>query len=274
MDDDAYVNPETIIRTHALLSYLDMEYEDRSISGRMFLNETPWIQHTAAEIGNGGNIKHIGGNTDMTRREELCDINNSNGSQYGGFWFSCVPYSFAKENDPLPLFLHCDDVEYGLRQGTEPIILNGIQVWHESPKRRGTHIAAYYDIRNSMIVNSLGFDDLPVEKVARRLFKDWRGRIKAYRANNDCDSENMALLAMRHFLKGPDEIYNADSGRLHEKLLKIKPVETIGKRPIRITVKVPYGKVNEIRSAGVEREAVKRMAYAVSKYRDYKFITK
>ena len=34
-------------------------------------------------------------------------------ADYGGWWFCCFPYVFVQENDVLPFFIHCDDVEYG-----------------------------------------------------------------------------------------------------------------------------------------------------------------
>ena len=262
IDDDAFVNTEAIKRTHALLSFLKPEYADRSLAGRMFLTEEPWVQHTAVEIWNGGDIRHIEGSWDMRRRENLPEINDADGGEYGGFW-----YSFAKDNDPLPLFLHCDDVEYGLRQGKEPIILNGIQVWHESPLRRGTHIAAYYDIRNSMIVNSLGYDGKSVEKASAFIFKEWRKKLDLYRENHDIDSENMALLAMEDFLKGPGWVYKADGGKLHEELLNKRSVEAIGKRVLRLAVKLPYGKINEMKRARTENTAVKELKKTVNEYR-------
>lgn len=270
MDDDAYVNPESLLRTQALLSFLKPEFAARSIAGRMFLLEEPWIQHTAVEIWNGGDIKHISGGRDMTRREELPEINDAEGGQYGGFWFSCVPYSFAKCNDPLPLFLHCDDVEYGLRQRKEPIILNGIQVWHESPLKRGNRIAAYYDMRNSMIVNSLGYDKKNIGEAAKDILRKWRDRVDLYRENHDIDSENMALLAMEHFLKGPEWVYGTNSGELHQKLMNTGSVEAIDKRALRLAVKLPLGKLNEFKGAGVARSAQERLQAAVRKYREYK----
>ncbi len=267
LDDDACVNAETVKRTHALLSFLKPEYRDRNIAGRMFLLEEPWVQHTAAEVWNGGDIRHVGGSMDMRRRENLPEINDAQGGEYGGFWFSCVPYAFAKVNDPLPLFLHCDDVEYGLRQGKEPVILNGIQVWHESPLRRGTSTAAYYDIRNSMIVNSLGYDGEKTVRAASDILKKWRKKLDLYRDNHDIDSENMALLAMEHFLKGPGWVYNADGGRLHRELLDKRSVEAINKRVLRLAVKLPYGKINEFKRARTESTAIKELKKAVKEYR-------
>ena len=267
MDDDAYVNAETIKRTLSFLSYVKPEYADSPLAGRMFLSEKPCVQHTAAEIWNGGDIRHVGGNEDMTRREILPDINNDGDGEYGGFWYLCVPFRFAKDNNPLPLFLHCDDVEYGLRMGKAPFILNGIQAWHESPLNRGTHVAAYYDIRNSMIVNSLGYDKKSINEASNGILKRWRNSLKLYKNNHDCDSEIMALLAMEDFLKGPEWVYTTDGDRLHQKLLNVRSAEAIGKRPLRIAYKLPCEKVNELKRISVEKKVKEGLREAVEKYR-------
>ena len=267
MDDDAYVNPEAIKRTIALLSYMKDDNTDRSVAGRMFLLEEPWVQYTASEIWNLGDIEHVQSGYDMTRREILPEINKGKGGQYSGFWFSCVPYSFAKDNNPLQLFLHCDDVEYGLRMNREPVILNGIQVWHESPLRRGNRIAAYYDIRNSMIVNSLGYDDRSVKEAAGNVLRAWRKRLKIYQDNHDCDSEGMALLAMEHFLEGPEWVYKTDGEKLHQRLNNIRSAESIVKRPLRIAYKLPCGKINELKRFSIEKKIKDKLLETVSEYR-------
>ena len=65
-------------------------------------------------------------------------------ADYGGWWFCCFPYVFVQENDVLPFFIHCDDVEYGLRCGKKPIIIEGVQVWHETYDKRMTPLMQYY----------------------------------------------------------------------------------------------------------------------------------
>ena len=80
-------------------------------------------------------------------------MNENEGAEYGGWWFACYPMDFVEKNRPMPFFLHCDDVEYGLRHGGTPIILNGIQVWHETCEYRQSPVVAYYDTRNTLFVN-------------------------------------------------------------------------------------------------------------------------
>ena len=264
-DDDAEFEIEALYRTYEVLTHLKDEYRDSVIAGRMYDARRRDIQYTACEIWNRGELQHVEFNVpDADIRAD--EISAAEG-EYTGWWYAVYPWSFVKDNDPLPFFLHCDDVEYGLRQGKEPVILNGIQVWHESPLRRGTSTAAYYDIRNSMIVNSLGYDGEKTVRAASDILKKWRKKLDLYRDNHDIDSENMALLAMEHFLKGPGWVYNADGGRLHRELLDKRSVEAINKRVLRLAVKLPYGKINEFKRARTESTAIKELKKAVKEYR-------
>lgn len=72
-----------------------------------------------------------------------------------GWWFCCFPIEFVLHNDVLPFFIHCDDVEYGLRCGRKPIIIEGVQVWHETYDKRMTPLMQYYDTRNPLFVNQI-----------------------------------------------------------------------------------------------------------------------
>lgn len=216
MDDDVEFLAETLYRLYALLSYSKKEYEEEAVAGRMFRMDKRNIQYTAAEIWNKGYIEHIGWNNDMTRSESLRNVNLNSGAEYGGWWFSCYPVKYVVENIPFPFFLHCDDVEYGLRHGGTPIIMNGIQVWHETYEYRKSAVILYYDIRNSMIVNAI--HRLEVKKSA--YINRWKNIIGEFHAAGDYESEYMGILAMKDFLRGPKWLMKTDSCVLHNKLRK------------------------------------------------------
>ena len=165
MDDDVKLRTESLHRLYALLSHIRPEYAQEPVTGRMFRLDRREIQYTAAEIWNGGGLRHIGWNQDMTRKGNLPSMNENEGAEYGGWWFACYPMEFVEKNRPLPFFLHCDDVEYGLRHGGTPIILNGIQVWHETYEYRQSPVMAYYDTRNALIVNAIYQQDLEKERI-------------------------------------------------------------------------------------------------------------
>ena len=106
--------------------------------------DDPYIQYTAAEKWNRGMVSHVEFMRDVrgtayTQGKVIYDAD----ADYGGWWFCCFPYVFVQENDVLPFFIHCDDVEYGLRCGKKPIIIEGVQVWHETYDKRMTPLMQY-----------------------------------------------------------------------------------------------------------------------------------
>lgn len=216
MDDDVEIIPETLYRLYSLLTLLQEDYKNDVIAGRMFRMDQRNIQYTAAEIWNKGDIRHIGWNRDMTLSEELFQMNENQGAEYGGWWFCCYPVSFVMGNTPLPFFLHCDDVEYGLRHGGTPIILNGIQVWHETYEYRQSPVMAYYDMRNPLIVNAI-YGLLPDKET---VLSEWKKKISEAHVRKDYLTERMMILGFRDFLRGKNWICKINSDKYNKKILK------------------------------------------------------
>lgn len=213
MDDDAAFIPETFYRIHSLLSFITPETGDQVLAGRMFCLNDRKVQYTASEIWNGGNIIHLGYEQDMCRRENLLKMNEQRG-EYSGWWLAVFPYSFAAVNLPLPLFLHCDDVEYGLRKGGRPIVMNGIQVWHETSEYRRSPVTAYYDLRNSLIVNAM-YEDGSCMKMC---VEKWKRAVKEARIEGETLLEYMLLKGMEDFLSGKVLTGKLDGEKKHRRL--------------------------------------------------------
>lgn len=212
MDDDVEIIEETLYRLYSLLRLIKEEYSESVVGGRMFRLDRKEVQYTASEIWNGGNIIHIGENHDMTRWENLCDMNGESG-EYTGWWFACFTMDFARENLPLPFFLHCDDVEYGLRHGGTPIILNGIQVWHETYEYRKSIRIEYYDTRNSLIVNTLR----NVSAEPKDVWESCRKRLDDHWNKKEYSMAYAACIGLWDYLKGIRYFLNTG-----EKIKKIK----------------------------------------------------
>ena len=210
MDDDVEVLSETFFRLYALLAFIKEEYQQEVIAGRMFRMDQRQVQYTAAEIWNAGDIQHIGWNLDMTEQENLIRLNDNTGAQYGGWWFASFPMSFVLKNTPLPFFIHCDDVEYGIRHGGNQIILNGIQVWHETYEYRQSPVIMYYDTRNSLIVNSI----YSMNQDTLAILIEWKKNISQQHVNDDYFSEYMLIQAMWDFIKGPKWFFKIKSSKL------------------------------------------------------------
>lgn len=218
MDDDVDFFSETFYRLYALLSLMKEEYWDEVIAGRMFRMDDRKVQYTAAETWNRGDIRHLGFNADMTQLEALKTVNDNTGAEYGGWWFCCFPVEFAKENDPLPFFLHCDDVEYGLRHGGTPIILNGIQVWHETYEYRQSPIMAYYDMRNKLFVNKL-YGQIGSKK---KVLAEWKLMLSRAHINKDYQTELMFIYALWDYSKGIHWLEKIDLEKNNQRIVKKK----------------------------------------------------
>ena len=219
MDDDVAFDISSFYLLFDFLSGVGEADRDRPVAGRMFCMDDPYIQYTAAEKWNRGMVSHVEFMRDVrktayTQGRVIYDAD----ADYGGWGFCCFPYVFVQENDVLPFFIHCDDVEYGLRCGKKPIIIEGVQVWHETYDKRMTPLMQYYDTRNPLFVNQLyGFLPEPLQ-----LLRQWKDKMTTFHVKGDWLSEYYVILAMNDFLKGMGWLKRIDAGKYHKKLQKAK----------------------------------------------------
>ena len=236
MDDDVKLQVESLHRLYALLSHIRPKYAQEPVAGRMFRLDRREIQYTAAEIWNGGDLRHIGWNQDMTLKENLPSMNNNEGAEYGGWWFACYPIEYVEKNRPLPFFLHCDDVEYGLRHGGTPIILNGIQVWHETYEYRQSPVTAYYDTRNTLIVNAM-IGKLPPKEI---VLGEWKRKISEAHVQGDYLLERMHILGLMDAAKGKKYLYKCQKSKKYAQLYKRRKASKIGNAILWRSARIKY----------------------------------
>ena len=236
MDDDVKLQVESLHRLYALLSHIRPKYAQEPVAGRMFRLDRREIQYTAAEIWNGGDLRHIGWNQDMTLKENLPSMNNNEGAEYGGWWFACYPIEYVEKNRPLPFFLHCDDVEYGLRHGGTPIILNGIQVWHETYEYRQSPVTAYYDTRNTLIVNAM-IGKLPPKDI---VLGEWKRKISEAHVQGDYLLERMHILGLMDAAKGKKYLYKCQKSKKYAQLYKRRKASKIGNAILWRSARIKY----------------------------------
>ena len=219
MDDDVSFENSCFYILFDFLRTEEEIYKKRPVAGRMIDKDNPTIQWTAAEKWNGGDIQHVEFLRDISDGtyqpgKVNCDID----ADYGGWWFCCYPYSFVKDNDVMPFFIHCDDVEYGLRCGEVPIIIEGVQVWHETWEKKMSPVMLYYDVRNPLFVNYLHV----VKKTKEQIASGWKKIIGYYHAKGEYTYEYMGILGMADYLKGKQWIKDIDSEKYHKRLHGIK----------------------------------------------------
>lgn len=155
MDDDVDIEPESFERMYSMICLLKDCYKKSFIGGAMLRRDEPCIQEEAGATWNG--ILHPKGR-DFDLREVVNILKNDEiyPVDYNAWWYCCIPVSeIGLNNLPLPFFIHCDDMEYGLRNAKNWILLNGICVWHEVATARKNIVRDYYDVRNFMVLNIL-----------------------------------------------------------------------------------------------------------------------
>ena len=222
MDDDVEFQIEGFYRLYAFLALLRPEYETRSLAGRMFRMDQKNVQYTAVEKWNKGDIIHVAGNRDMGRRENVIEEKNQTG-EYGGWWLCVYPAEISLRNDPFPFFIHCDDVEYGLRQKESVLTLRGFQVWHETYEHRLNSRMVYYDLRNTLAVNAMenAFDG-PEQAV-----DFWKGRMDLYHNEGKQREKYLCALAMWHF--GHIWVFERYQGQIPEFHMRLSEKERLVK---------------------------------------------
>lgn len=219
MDDDVSFENSCFYILFDFLRTEEEIYKKRPVAGRMIDKDNPTIQWTAAEKWNGGDIQHVEFLRDISDGTyQPGKVNYDIDADYGGWWFCCYPYSFVKDNDVMPFFIHCDDVEYGLRCGEVPIIIEGVQVWHETWEKKMSPVMVYYDTRNTLFVNEI-ISSLPDK---RTFLKWWKKEITDYHIKENYLFEYIVIKAVFDYLKGINRLKRVNSIRLNEKLYRTK----------------------------------------------------
>lgn len=196
MDDDVQFQIESLYRLYSFLAMLKDDYMNIAVAGRMFRMDDKNVQYTSVEKWNHGKIRHVNGNLNMCWKENI--LKKEETGDYGGWWFCTYPAEHALRNRPFPFYLHCDDVEYGLRFSGKIIALKGVQVWHETFEYRQKSEIVYYDIRNAMVVNAMQGDMENQEE----FIGEWKNRLTKYHNSGNYAMKYLCTLAMHHFRTG------------------------------------------------------------------------
>jgi galactofuranosylgalactofuranosylrhamnosyl-N-acetylglucosaminyl-diphospho-decaprenol beta-1,5/1,6-galactofuranosyltransferase len=217
MDDDVRMCTESFVRTFNLLSLVNERYSNAFINGAMLQLEHPNLQYEDVSF-----VKRDGGYDRIKKdlaMDSLADvvlnecINVEVPQAYGAWWFSCIPMAAVRAHGlPLPLFVRCDDVEYGMRCRPVYMTMNGICVWHAAfGQRFRAAVDCYQYMRNFLITIACDGGSDPLLFIARqtRMFEIFL-KMMAYEA------AELLLKGFEDYLKGPDYLVSASG----EELLK------------------------------------------------------
>jgi galactofuranosylgalactofuranosylrhamnosyl-N-acetylglucosaminyl-diphospho-decaprenol beta-1,5/1,6-galactofuranosyltransferase len=219
MDDDVRVLPESFKRTFSLLSLARGRYQDAFVNGAMLKLQKPNIQEEdVSRVLTTGAYRRIKPVMDMSSGRMVAHseaFNVEYNRAYGAWWFSCIPASVIREHGlPLPVFVRCDDVEYGMRCKPVYMAMNGICVWHSMFEGRfRASVDQYQYQRNFMIMNAVDSLDLDAQILIRfnRTFSLFL-RAMAY---DICD---LMLDGLADYLKGPEFLEHADAAGLFREM--------------------------------------------------------
>lgn len=206
MDDDVSISTESLRRTFNLLSLATGKYKNAFINGAMLVAEEPNRQfEDVSYVVNSGAYASVKSNKyymDQQQyivRNEYIDVEIP--KAYGAWWFSCIPVSAIEQVGlPLPLFVRCDDVEYGMRAKPIYMTMNGICVWHDGFMGRSrASVDSYQYVRNFLIMIAMtdcSSQDLFMLRMERALRLQLR--VMSY------DAADLILDGIADYLKGPD----------------------------------------------------------------------
>ena len=232
MDDDVRMSAESFQRVFSLLSLVTDDYARACINGAMLELERPWLQFEdvayARAMGGYTRVKgdyRITGQTEIAQNE-VFDVEVPHA--YGAWWYNCIPVELIREKGlPMPFFVRCDDVEYGVRLDTKYMTMNGICVWHSRFDTRFNAAVDMYQFGRNMFI-MMALHDFFDQNAFMRLY--WRAfhlrmRMMQY------ESVELWLDALEDYLKGPDFLMAADGAALMRengaKCEKLVPVEEL-----------------------------------------------
>lgn len=233
MDDDVRVLPESFKRTFNLLSLANENYKDAFVSGAMLVLETPNVQYEdvsyVSQDGTYRKIKpdlHIDVLSELVANEQTSlEVENA----YAAWWYCCIPVKAIKEHGlPLPLFVRCDDVEYGLRCKPVFMAMDGICVWHAGfIGRFRASVDCYQFTRNYLVMTAVEkdrSDTMFLMRTARTL--------RIYLRTMAYDKAELLLDGLEDFLKGPEFLMQAEgeaimkqNGQKNEKLIPLDDID-------------------------------------------------
>ena len=224
MDDDILLYPAVIERTYYLLQMLKPEYQKAILGAGNILLENPNIQQEAGALYRDKTF-YIGRANhkffDLYKIDAVAANEVINPTNYTGWWYACIPKTIINEHNlPMPFFIHYDDVEYGIRNIKNNLLfINGICVWHPSPKGKNPFWMTYYDVRNRLITMfSKTLSRSEFKEYLYRLTKQFFLKIIRY-AYEDAV---LMLKGLRAFLEGPCAFIRLDAAELHSEFLKTK----------------------------------------------------
>ena len=216
MDDDVIINSDSIYRTFVILSLLKDQYKDSFIGGAMLRLDKQYIQtESGARWNKGYLVSHKSGLNLLD--VDACLYNEfEEKAEFNAWWYCAFPVDVISESNlPLPLFIRGDDVEYGLRNMKNLILMNGICVWHEPFENKYASSMYYYIFRNRLIDDSIHSMKYKRKYFIKDLHEQVLREIIYYRYKN----ADLLMDGVNDFFNGIDWFKQQDGAELHKSIM-------------------------------------------------------
>lgn len=233
MDDDVSIMPESLIRTFNLLSLAKGKYKKAFINGAMLSLEDPTRQfEDVSYVANTGAYRRVKGDLHVDKLSDILENERTSvevEQAYGAWWYSCIPVKAIEKNGlPMPFFIRCDDVEFGMRNKPLYMTMNCICVWHASFEGRfRPSVDCYQYFRNFFAMIAL--DDCADENMfVLRIQRGVRQNLR----DMDYQAAEFILDGFEDYLRGPEYLQKLDGaatmigkGKLNEKLIPVSEMD-------------------------------------------------
>lgn len=232
MDDDVSILPESLIRTYNLLCLAQGKYKDAFINGAMLSLQQPNRQFEDVSEVAFALYRRLKYDLFVDELEDIVEnerVSVEVPNAYGAWWYSVIPTSAIEKNGlPVPFFIRCDDVEFGIRNQPTYMTMNGICVWHSSFEGRlRANVDAYNYSRNFLAM--IAMDECSSEVYFMTRFKrDLRIRLRDF----DYIWAEQMLDGLEDYLKGPEYLENLNGsqsmkerGAKNEKLVPVEELD-------------------------------------------------
>ena len=221
MDDDAVFDPDLFVRLYGFLSVLKKEYFDITVGGALLREDYRYIQHAAGEWFTNFKVINDHPLADM-RTFDTCTSDWMTGTDrehelYGAWWCCCYHMdAITKKNLPLPIFVHHDDIQFGMRQVKRGIVfLNGICVWHQGFETSFPGVKQYYNMRNTLITMRMFEPEVLKKRIWIWTLRRYTGMLINLRYA-DCE---FIYRGFMDFFKGKKWLLSTDPEALHKELM-------------------------------------------------------
>lgn len=220
MDDDAVIEPDALVRIYGFLTMLKETWKTMTIGGAMLREECPYLLYCAGEWWQNGEIQNPHMDLDLRKLDHAAGRPLTEAGheydRYSGWWCCCYSLEVVREDNlPVPLFLHHDDIEYGIRNRRNGIVfLNGIGVWHRGPGEVFPGSNIYYDTRNNLIEIALHQKRKKRRAAGKILFRGLTSAVIRLKY----EDVDLVYRGFVDFLKGPGWLYHQNPESLHKEI--------------------------------------------------------